>query len=131
MRLGLIVLLPFLGAVLPPLVIRSGRNACALVTGSITASSLALLLVQAPAVLHGQPVRAGIAWVPQIGLDLAFFVDGYGLFFAGLILVIGLLIITYARWYLGREDPVVMSAPARLTTGIGGRERPARWAESC
>ena len=106
MRLGLIVLLPFLGAVLPPLVIRSGRNACALVTGSITASSLALLLVQAPAVLHGQPVRAGIAWVPQIGLDLAFFVDGYGLFFAGLILVIGLLIITYARWYLGREDPV-------------------------
>ena len=45
-------------------------------------------------------------WVPQIGLDLAFFVDGYGLFFAFLILFIGLLIITYARWYLGREDPV-------------------------
>ena len=44
--------------------------------------------------------------MPQIGLDFAFFVDGYGLFFASLILVIGLLIITYARWYLGREDPV-------------------------
>ena len=44
--------------------------------------------------------------MPQLGLDFAFFVDGYGLFFASLILVIGLLIITYARWYLGREDPM-------------------------
>ena len=106
MRIALIVLLPFLGAVLPPLLIRSGRNVCALVTGSVTASSLALLLLQAPAVLRGEIVRAAIPWVPQIGLDLAFFVDGYGLFFAGLILIIGLLIIAYARWYLGREDPV-------------------------
>ena len=106
MRIALIVLLPFLGAMLPPLLIRSGRNVCALVTGSVTASSLALLLTQAPAVLHGEVVRSAIPWVPQIGLELGFFVDGYGLFFAGLILVIGLLIITYARWYLGREDPV-------------------------
>ena len=51
-------------------------------------------------------VRAAIPWVPQIGLDFAFFVDGYGLFFACLILFIGLLIIIYARWYLGREDPI-------------------------
>src|SRR4051812_2568970 len=106
MRIALIVLLPFLGAVLPSLLIRSGRNVCALVTGSVTASSLALLLLQAPAAMRGEIVRAGIPWVPQIGLDLAFFVDGYGLFFAGLILIIGLLIIAYARWYLGRGDPV-------------------------
>src|SRR3954453_21888256 len=106
MRIALIVLLPFLGAVLPSLLIRSGRHVGALVTGSVTASSLALLLLEAPAVVRGETVRAGIPWVPQIGLDLAFFVDGYGLFFAGLILIIGLLIIAYARWYLGREDPV-------------------------
>ncbi|MFL5332302.1 MAG: monovalent cation/H+ antiporter subunit A [Geminicoccaceae bacterium] len=106
MRIALIVLLPFLGAMLPPLLIRSGRNVCALVTGAVTASSLVLLLLQAPAVVRGEIVRAGIPWVPQIGLDLAFFVDGYGLFFAGLILFIGLLIIAYARWYLDREDPV-------------------------
>jgi multicomponent K+:H+ antiporter subunit A len=97
MHLALIVLLPFLGALLPPLMIRAGRDTCALVTGSVTVAALALLLTNGPAVLRGQLVEARIPWVPQIGLDLAFFVDGYGLFFAGLILIIGLLIIIYAR----------------------------------
>ena len=36
MNLALIVLLPFLGAVLPPLMIRAGRNTCALVTGGVS-----------------------------------------------------------------------------------------------
>ena len=106
MHLALIVLLPFLGAALPPLMIRAGRNVCALVTGCVTATSLALLLVTVPMVAAGGAVRASIPWVPQLGLDLDLFVDGYGLFFAALILVIGLLIITYARWYLGRDDPM-------------------------
>jgi multicomponent K+:H+ antiporter subunit A len=106
MRLALIVLLPFLGAVLPALMIRAGRNVCALVTGSVTLASLALLLVHAPAVFRGEVVEAGVPWVPQIGLELGFFVDGYGLFFAFLILFIGLLIIAYARFYLHRDDPM-------------------------
>ncbi|MFZ1428788.1 MAG: monovalent cation/H+ antiporter subunit A, partial [Geminicoccaceae bacterium] len=106
MRLALIVLLPFLGAVLPSLMIRAGRNACAVVTGAVSAASLALLLTNAPAVFRGETVVARIDWVPQLGLGLDLFVDGYGFFFACLILVIGLLIITYARWYLNRDDPV-------------------------
>jgi multicomponent K+:H+ antiporter subunit A len=106
MRLALIVLLPFLGAVLPPLLIRAGRDTCALATGAVTLAALALLLVQAPAVWRGEVVAAHLPWVPQLGLELAFFVDGYGLFFAFLILAIGLLIITYARFYLDRDDPM-------------------------
>jgi multicomponent K+:H+ antiporter subunit A len=106
MRLALIVLLPFLGALLPPLMIRAGRDTCAVVTGCVTFAALALLLVHAPAVFRGEVVAAGLPWVPQLGLDLAFFVDGYGLFFAFLILFIGLLIIAYARFYLHRDDPM-------------------------
>lgn len=106
MRLTLIVLLPFLGAMLPPLMIRAGRNACALVTAAVTAASLALLLIHAPAVFRGEPVVEHMAWVPRLGLGLDLFIDGYGLFFAFLILAIGLLIITYARWYLDRDDPM-------------------------
>jgi multicomponent K+:H+ antiporter subunit A len=106
MHLALIALLPFLGATLPPLVVRAGRDSCALVTGSVTLAALALLLVQAPAVLRGEAVVAELAWAPQLGLALAFRVDGYALFFAGLILAIGLLIIAYTRFYLGRDDPM-------------------------
>ena len=106
MSLALIVMLPFLGAVLPALMIRSGRNACAIATGSVTLLAFALLLTHAPAVFRGEVVQAGWSWLPELGLNVNFFLDGLGLLFAGLILGIGLLIITYARFYLAKEDPM-------------------------
>ena len=106
MSLALIVMLPFLGAVLPALMIRVGRNACAISAGSVTALSLALLLGNAPAVLGGQVLWFGVDWLPALGLNVHFFLDGLGLLFAGLILGIGLLIILYARFYLAKEDPM-------------------------
>src|SRR3546814_1657226 len=45
-------------------------------------------------------------WLPALGLNVTFFVDGLGLFFAGLILAIGLLIIAYTRFYLSKNDPM-------------------------
>ena len=49
---------------------------------------------------------AELEWLPQIGLSFSFFIDGLGLFFATLILGIGLLIIVYARFYLSGNDPM-------------------------
>ena len=106
MTLAWIVLLPFIGAVLPGLLIRAGRDACALTTGGVTLLALVLLLTQAPAVFAGEVVQARWEWLPALGLNVTFFVDGLGFFFAGLILGIGLLIITYARFYLSKEDPM-------------------------
>ncbi|MGE0665986.1 MAG: monovalent cation/H+ antiporter subunit A [Sphingomonadales bacterium] len=106
MQLALIVILPFAGAILPALFIRAGRNACATVTGLVTATALGLLLSLAPRVLAGETVRVGWNWVPALGLDVTFFLDGLGLLFAGLILGIGLLIILFARFYLARQDPM-------------------------
>src|SRR5690606_14046726 len=107
MSLALIVMLPFLGALLPPLMIRAGRNACALTTGLVTLLALALLLAHTPAVvLRGEAVSAQWSWLPALGLKASFFLDGLGFLFATLILGIGLLIITYARYYLAKEDPM-------------------------
>ena len=106
MDVALIVLLPFLGACLPPLTARSGRNVCAGATATVTLMALVLLLARAPAVYSGEVIAWGVPWVPQIGLSFSFFIDGLGLFFAALILGVGLLIIGYARFYLSREDPI-------------------------
>ena len=106
MDVALIVLLPFLGACIPPLTARSGRNVCAGATAAVTFAALLLLLARAPAVFSGETVVWGVPWVPQIGLSFSFFIDALGLFFAALILGIGLLIILYARFYLSREDPI-------------------------
>ena len=104
MSLALIVALPFLGALLPGLMIRAGRDACAAIAGSVTLMALVLLALNAPAVLSGEVVQARIRWLPSLGLNANFFLDGLGLLFAGLILGIGLLIIFYARFYLSKSD---------------------------
>jgi multicomponent K+:H+ antiporter subunit A len=106
MSLALIAALPFLGALLPSLMIRAGRNACAMAAGSATLLALVGLLIHAPAVFRGEVVHTRIDWLPQLGLNANFFLDGLGLMFAGLILGIGLLIILYARFYLAKTDPM-------------------------
>ncbi|MEL6234597.1 MAG: monovalent cation/H+ antiporter subunit A [Pseudomonadota bacterium] len=106
MSLILIAALPFLGALLPGLMVRAGRDMCAIVTGSVTLLALVGLLVHLPTVLSGGVVTARLDWMPALGLNATFFLDGLGLLFATLILGIGLLIILYARYYLSREDPM-------------------------
>ncbi|MCE6958890.1 monovalent cation/H+ antiporter subunit A [Cereibacter sphaeroides] len=106
MSLALIAALPFLGAALPALMIRSGRDASALSAGAVTALALLMLALHAPAVLSGEVVTTRIDWMPALGLNANFFLDGLGLLFAGLILGIGLLIILYARFYLSPRDPM-------------------------
>ncbi|WP_299841196.1 monovalent cation/H+ antiporter subunit A [uncultured Jannaschia sp.] len=104
MSLFLIVALPFLGAMLPGLMNSAGRQACAGVTFTVTLLALIGLLTNLPAVLAGEIVTARVSWMPGLGLDVTFWLDGLGFFFAALILGIGLLIIAYARHYLARED---------------------------
>jgi len=103
---ALIAALPFLGALLPGLAVRFGRGAAALAAGAASALALAGLLSHVPAVLAGDPVTARFDWVPILGLEATFRIDGLGLMFAGLILGIGLLIILYARFYLGAAEPI-------------------------
>jgi multicomponent K+:H+ antiporter subunit A len=106
MTLALIALTPFLGAILPALTIRYGRDVCAASAGLVTLVALALLMSEAPAVWRGEVVLQRAEWLPALGLDASYMLDGLGLFFAGLILLIGLLIILYARFYLDRDDPM-------------------------
>ena len=104
--LFLIALLPFIGALVPGLMIRAGRTACATFTAAPTALALVLLMTFAPEVLRGEVIKAEIEWLPQLGLSASFFLDGLGFLFATMILGVGLLITLYARFYLSGDDPM-------------------------
>ena len=104
MSLFLLAALPFLGALLPGLMNSAGRKACSGVTFTVSLLALIGLLTHLPAVLSGELVTARLDWIPSLGLNVTLMLDGLGFFFAGLILGIGLLIIAYARHYLGRDD---------------------------
>ncbi|WP_082363423.1 monovalent cation/H+ antiporter subunit A [Chondromyces crocatus] len=106
MILALLALLPFLGAPVAALMIRAGRNACAVSAGLVVTAALALLGSLTPRVLAGEVVRERFAWVPSLGLHASFFLDPLGLVLAGLVLGIGLLIVVYARFYLAKDDPM-------------------------
>ena len=108
--LPVVVLLPLLAGTL--LCFWSGRwdtparrRLTAWLAAAVTGAALVLLLVMAPAVFDGQVLLGGADWIPSIGLNARFRLDGLALMFAGLITGIGLLIILYAAWYLGPDDP--------------------------
>ena len=85
MSLFLIAALPFLGAVFPALLIRAGRNACSWSAGLTTALALVGVLLHAPAVMRGEVIQARADWLPGLGLNANFFMDGLGMLFAILI----------------------------------------------
>ncbi|SMC86453.1 multisubunit potassium/proton antiporter, PhaA subunit /multisubunit potassium/proton antiporter, PhaB subunit [Primorskyibacter flagellatus] len=104
--LPIIAALPFVGALIPGVMIHAGRTACATYTFMASALAFVLLMLSAPAVMRGEVLQFQLEWLPMLGLNVNFMLDGLGLLFAGLILGIGMLIILYARFYLSREDPM-------------------------
>lgn len=101
----LVVLLPLvLGSVLTAVSGAQRRVLTAAVAAAVTASSLGILLSHADQVMAGQAVMEHWSWLPSLGLNITFRLDGLSLMFAGLILVIGLCIVLYAAYYLATED---------------------------
>lgn len=99
-----IPLLPLLGTLVPLFASRFSRSACAFLTAGLPALALVLVLQLAPQVFDGETVRQSFTWIPELGLELAFRLDGLALLFALLILGIGLLVVLYARYYLSEQD---------------------------
>ncbi|WP_028487802.1 monovalent cation/H+ antiporter subunit A [Thiothrix lacustris] len=103
-NLPLAVLLPLMGAGLTVWAAHFHRVASAWLAGLVTLLALLALLPSLLAVFAGETLIQSWAWLPAMGLDLAFRLDGLGALFALMILVIGLLVILYARYYLSSKD---------------------------
>src|SRR5918994_230725 len=105
MQLLLILVLPFLGAVLTPLAGRAaGRVGCTLAALAGPAASLVLLLHHAAGALSGDVIVASWRWIPGFGLDFALRLDGLSFLFALLVLGIGLLVLIYSYGYLSEGE---------------------------
>ena len=100
---GLIILLPVLGALASWLLSRSAAQAGARAHAALAALApligLFLLAAHWPQLAAGDPLIITVQWIPQLGLDLSFRLDGLSWLFATLITGIGCLIILYARYY--------------------------------
>jgi multicomponent K+:H+ antiporter subunit A len=97
-------LLPWLGALLVGCLPATARRAAALMAGAVALGVTALVLLSAPAVFAGEVLRHSVPWLPQLGLNFGFRMDGLAWLFALLIGGIGALIVLYAAWYLDPDD---------------------------
>ncbi|MCL5975936.1 MAG: monovalent cation/H+ antiporter subunit A [Gammaproteobacteria bacterium] len=103
-NLPLAALLPFFAAPFAAWATRYNRLASAWVAGITTLLTLALLFPSMAFVFAGETIIQQWSWLPSIGFNIAFRIDGLALLFALLILLIGLLVIIYARYYLSAKD---------------------------
>ncbi|TVQ90030.1 MAG: monovalent cation/H+ antiporter subunit A [Deltaproteobacteria bacterium] len=106
MTLLLVILIPLLGAMLPPLMMRWGRGASAGSAILVTLAALGAWGSMVPAALRGEGATFKLPWIPALGLNLSLTLDGLALLFSGLILGIGLLVVLYAKDYLYKSDPM-------------------------
>ena len=105
MTLPLILLLPLVIGAGAALLLRGrGLVVVACATGAVTAAALVVLATHVPAISGREAVVQSWEWLPRIGLNLAFRLDGLSLVFALLVLGIGLLVILYARYYFTEDD---------------------------
>lgn len=102
----ILVALPFAAALATSTMSPRAHDAAAWVSGLFLAAGGVVLALLHGAIGAGQVVRGQIGWVPALGLDLSFRMDGFVWLFVSLIFGIGSLVLIYARYYLSKTDPV-------------------------
>ena len=100
------VALPFLASLLLFALPNRARNLAAALAAAVALLAVAALGSQLPAIFAGEVIEIGWRWLPFAGAEFGFRADGLALVFALLVVVIGALVILYARYYLADDDPI-------------------------
>ncbi|CDZ53738.1 putative monovalent cation/H+ antiporter subunit A [Neorhizobium galegae] len=92
--------LPFIAAVLAPVLTRLLGDRAASVLALAPALAFAHFCTFLPEIAAGEVVTGGYAWAPSFNLSFSWFLDGLSLTFALLITGIGTLIVLYSGGYM-------------------------------
>ncbi|MFS2048074.1 monovalent cation/H+ antiporter subunit A [Variovorax sp. CT11-76] len=106
MPLVLLVALPFLASVLAALMPSNARNRESTLAGLVALGCAVQTAWLFPRLANGNVLRHEIEWLPALGLNLVFRMDGFAWLFCMLVLGIGTLVVLYARYYMSASDPV-------------------------
>ncbi|WP_421954688.1 monovalent cation/H+ antiporter subunit A [Polaromonas sp.] len=106
MPLVLLVALPFIASVLAALLPANARNRESTLAGLVALGCAAQVAWLFPKLADGNVLRQEIEWLPALGLNLVFRMDGFAWLFCMLVLGIGALVVLYARYYMSASDPV-------------------------
>jgi len=97
------VLAGFVLALFAPALYRAGRGATGWLLALLPAGLTVYFASYFPKLTGNEPIVIAYAWVPSLGVDLSFYIDGLSLLFALLISGIGALVVIYAGGYLAGQ----------------------------
>lgn len=106
MPLVLLVALPFIASVLAASLPSDARNRESTLAGVVALFGAVQVAWLFPRLADGNVLRQTYEWIPSLGLDLSFRMDGFAWLFCMLVLGIGTLVVLYARYYMSASDPV-------------------------
>lgn len=98
--------MPFIGSFIAACMPEDARNREAWLAGFIAVGGLVVTICLYPAIADGEVIRYRLDWMPELGLYFSLRMDGLAWLFMGLIQVITLLVVLYARYYMSPQDPV-------------------------
>jgi multicomponent K+:H+ antiporter subunit A len=105
MTLLALALLPWIAAAVVACLPAASRRSVAWAAGLAALGVTALALHLAQPVFEGQVLAWSVPWLPALGIDFGFRMDGLAWLFTLLIGGIGALVVLYAAWYLDPKDP--------------------------
>jgi len=94
------VLLAFVAAALAPIITPMLGKSAGWAFALVPAALAAWFATQLPEIAAGGVLEQRVAWVPSIGVDAAFRLDGLSVTFALMITIIGTAVVVYAGGYL-------------------------------
>lgn len=100
----LLACLPFASSLILLTLPQSARGASTWLSVLSLVAGLAILAGFLPEIQSGKVLRASLDWVPSIGMNVALRLDGFAWLFTTLVLSIGILVVIYARYYMGDSD---------------------------
>ncbi len=106
MHLVLLVALPFIASVFAAFLPANARNRESTLAGLVALGCAVQTAMLFPRLADGNVIRYQVEWLPVLGLDLTFRMDGFAWLFCMLVLGIGALVVLYARYYMSASDPV-------------------------
>ena len=94
------LLIGFLTAILTPLLFKLSRKNAGYILSSLPLGLFFYFALNTNYVLSGQIIVESYEWIPSLGINLSFMLDGIGLLFALIITGIGTVVFLYASSYM-------------------------------
>ena len=105
--LAIIVLLPFIMTLTVPLAYKFMKEKVGWFAAAIAAVCFLLIASMIPSVADGHNLAGAVSWIPGLSVNFAFYADGLAVLLGLIVSFIGILILSYSRKYLSKDEDLV------------------------